>query len=377
MKLRIAITLCALPLMLWLAKFCLGDVGDFRAFYAAGQLVGTGHLYDSQASDAIQRTLPKYDHFIAFARLPFYAALLKPFTLFNYELAENLWVLLSVGALAAAVALWPIPIQRKWIAFAFLPCYVTPQIQQDSGWFLLFAVLAVRALKEKRDGKAALFFTLCTIKFHFGLLFPVVLATQKRWRTIGVTAASIFCALGLSAVLEGWRFPLHEAKAMAASDQSIFIMPTLRGLTHVLPNAEWFEMAIALFVVAAVYKISRKSTIEVAMASAVAAGMILGRHAYLYDGVLLIPLLFVLVGSRRLISAATLTIAPLVYMWPSVSQWGVAWLAAQLALVGAVFACLLGLAESRKAKTAAVRASTPAPGLPTGETNDICRSLSY
>jgi hypothetical protein len=90
---------------------------DFAVFYAGGILLGTPELYSASAAQAIQtRVMGCTTQSAIFVRLPYFAALIRPWTWLPFWTAFALWRLAIVVALAVFVWLWPAP--REWSLLA-------------------------------------------------------------------------------------------------------------------------------------------------------------------------------------------------------------------------------------------------------------------
>jgi hypothetical protein len=68
-------------------------------------------------------------------------------------------------------------------------------------------------------------------------------------------------------------------------------MPNLNGLAYWLPWSGAIEILLAILVLFSVWVVARKYPFEIAVPVTLAAGLLVSHHAYVYDGILLIPLL--------------------------------------------------------------------------------------
>jgi hypothetical protein len=98
-------------------------------------------------------------------------------------------------------------------------------------------------------------------------------------------------------------------------------MPNLHGLTLSFPQAMWFELALSLVIAAAVWIGARRFGTETAWAIVLVGGVLVSRHAYIQDCVILLPACMILQRPqepllvRRL---AWLLLLPILYV-PSAS----------------------------------------------------------
>jgi hypothetical protein len=152
---------------------------DFRAFYRAAQLVGTGdgvYSHPSSLPDESQRTW-----FLPYVRIPSYAVLLKPLTIFPYRAARIVWLSILVFAFCMAVWLFPGSRDKLAIALAFsLPVTYSGVLGQDIALVLLIVLGASRLASARRDFVAGMIASLLAIKPTY--LFPAGLVFLARSR---------------------------------------------------------------------------------------------------------------------------------------------------------------------------------------------------
>lgn len=265
--------------------------GDFNEFYSAAKLAGTGHIYDwDRIRELESANGPKP---IPFGRPPVYALLLKPLTILSYRDARAIWLLLSGAALIGFAMLWPVRRRGKAVMMLCwsLPATVMLVFGQDTAFFLLFVTVGLRLLQSKRDFAAGLVFSLCGAKFHLALGIPVFLLARRRWGALGGGLAGALVQLAVSFAAEGWGWPARLLRLSSIGDFSPapMRMPNLLGLTHSLPFGGYIEAVLALLALAAVWLIARRAPLTVGATAAVTAGLLVSHHAYIYDGVLLLP----------------------------------------------------------------------------------------
>ncbi len=124
---------------------------DFVTFYAGAKLAGTPDLYSRGANLAMNKALVGSTMDMMYIRPPFYAALLKPLSLFPYLIA---YAIFSAASLASI--LWfVIRFSKECPALPFasfsLPFLATLSAGQDSP-FLLPVLGGAILLTRKRPG---------------------------------------------------------------------------------------------------------------------------------------------------------------------------------------------------------------------------------
>jgi len=107
------------------------------------------------------------------------------------------------------------------------------------------------------------------------------------------------------------------------------------GLTHWLPYGLGVEAVLGLLALAAVWVIARRSPLTIGATAAVTAGLLVGHHSYVYDGVLLLPacaLALKLPVPEAIRSWALLVCAPIPYLL-LIQAHGI-WMMGQIAING-------------------------------------------
>lgn len=320
---------------------------DFAAFYMGAKLSGSGHLYDADRHYAGQKSqLGYYMPAVTFIRLPFYAALLKPLSWFDYGTA---WWLFLLANAACAIWFYSKFLWGDTLAFllgaASLPAYAALANGQDV-WFVaaLFG-LFILLLRRGSDFLAGLALSLCAIKPHLFVFVPAVLLLHRRWRVLAGGAAGAVGLFALSTLAEGGQWISQFLATI--SDTRVHprpeIMPTLRGLASLTGAPPWaLWLLMALTAAATVFLARRSRPIEVGMAAALAGGLAVNYHAYLADTVMLL-VAFALLRRRGLEGAPLWPWILLVCPLPSVLfVFGPPWaLVLPLAIVGALAGLVL------------------------------------
>jgi hypothetical protein len=308
---------------------------DAVEFYSAGKLAGSGHLYDVPSTCALEGALRPGSNCLPFQRPPVYAFALKALTVFPFAAAQSVWLALNLCAGALAVFLLPVPIGNRLRGLFFFPLVYVVLIGQDTSLVLLCAVIAWRLLEDSRDIAGGLVLSLCAIKFHLAVPFPVLLLGQRRYRAVAAAAAGVLVQLGASFLVEGIGWPSAYLAMFRhpETDPGVFGMPTLRGLFFWLGDLSLpAEIVAAVGVVILCWQVSRRLPVGYALPVALAAGVLLGRHAYVYDLVLAFPL--IACASEY----AMVLLVPVLYMLPNLLHNGLGWIVMQLTVATAILA---------------------------------------
>ena len=278
---------------------------DFAQFYTAGSLVGTGHLFDWPTLQALE--LKHVTTAVPYIRLPFYALVFKTLSSLPYLYARLLFLIIEIAAMAGFVALWPFS-RRRWAWVA--ACWCTPAaiclaFGQDSVLFLFFVALGFRLLLPapaspsadcpagRRDFWAGVALSVCAAKPHLALLLPVVLVAQNRWKALlgGACGGIAIVALSFAAEGAGWPARYMALARLPDFEHAVDRMPNLRGLLSFFGASLTVEFVLAALVALGVFVASRRIPLKHGMALALAGGLLLSHHSYVYDCVLLLPAL--------------------------------------------------------------------------------------
>jgi hypothetical protein len=292
---------------------------DFNQFYAAGKLVGTGHLYDWDA----MRTLEQKRNATAvpFGRVPVLAFAFKPLSALPYPVSRALWFSVGLLALAGFIYLWP-SLDRAWAVVGL--CWSAPVAMclakgQDTVIFLFFVSLGISLLIRRYDFAAGLALSACVVKPHLALLVPVLLLGQRRWNALLGGVAGVAVALAVSSAVEGndWLPRILALAKYSEFDPAGNRMPNLRGLLSFAGGGLFVEICLGAVIVTAFWFLSRSQPLPVMSALLIAGGLLLSHHAYFYDAVLLLPALllpFHEPGLKWMRNWALLLFTPVPYM---------------------------------------------------------------
>ena len=286
---------CALGLAfnIWTAVGNRSDLGvDFNQFYAASRLAGTGHLYDW---DALRKIEAENGIEVPTGRLPVVLYGYKILGGLPYAVARSIWEAVSIAALLVFAAVWPGA--RRLLMLAALvwsvPTTLVLLFGQDVPFWLMFFAAGLLLLERKSPWMAGVAFSLCICKFHLALGIPIMLAAQRRWKTLIAGAIAVLALIGSCFLIEGPDWPLQYAKMskMPAFSPAPERMPNLHGIATLVPWTAALDIAGAVAIVLLLWTVSRCITdVAVAGAAAAACGLLLGHHSYAGDCALLIPL---------------------------------------------------------------------------------------
>ena len=268
---------------------------DFNQYYAAGKLAGTGHVYDWDAIRPLE--LERNAKAVPFGRFPVFAFAFKPLSALPYMFGRVIWLGIGIAALAGFVALWPLS-HRGWTCVAI--CWSAPValclgFGQDSVLFLFFVTLGLRLLTGWRDFWAGIALSVCSSKPHLAVLLPVVLAATQKWKALLGGAVGGIVLMLVSFAVEGPEWPNRLLSLMRTPDfdPAANRMPNLRGLLSLVGGSRSAEIALALVGVAVVWWLCRRLPLPSVFTLALAGGLLLGHHAYIYDALLILPALMV------------------------------------------------------------------------------------
>lgn len=228
------------------------------------------------------------------ARLPVVLFGHKLLAMLPYKNAHWVWVVLNVAALGS-LFFWP-GIQRWfiWPALAWsAAASVVLRFGQDVPLFLCFFTLGLLMLGRGRPRLAGALFSLCLCKYHLAVGIPVMLIARKQWKAAIAFAAACAAWIVACFLIEGSRWPIKYAKLFSMPELSpgTANMPNLHGLSSWAPGSAILEILLCAAVLALLWDYCRRSKdIGLTGAMAAACGLILGRHGYVGDCLLLIPL---------------------------------------------------------------------------------------
>lgn len=292
---------------------------DLRAFYAAGQIVRTGHasqLYDYTYQEVVQNEVvsPRVGA-LPFLYPPFAAVLFVPLSLLTYHQAFGLLLVGNIGLLiVAAVLLAPWlpglcnrsgPLLASMFGCLFA---VSVALMQGQISFILLVVYcgAYILLRQERGALAGLVCSLALIKFQLALPVLLLFILWRQWSFVRGFLGGAACLGGISMAIVGrtglasyWNSLFiiastssHNALA-AKARYGMFPteMPNLHGLTFAISHgASWgVVLNVALSALVLGWSARRRPSLLVALPAA----MLVSYHMQPHDLILiLLPLSF-------------------------------------------------------------------------------------
>ena len=269
---------------------------DFLEFYEGGKLAGTGNLYNPEAVKQVEiQACGGWSPTLLFIRPAFYAHLLRPLAALPFYPALMVWKLLLTGAvLGSVILLWRASQEYGLLCAISLPLLFAIGNNQDVPLLMMIAAGGLLLLRRDRGLAAGLVLSLCAIKFHLLLLVPVALLAARKWRALGGFLAGMAVLAGASVGLEGTRSIAQYAAILRRPEISPHLeqmgnLHTLAAAIH-LPQA---EPALAILLILLACAAMRGRDVEICLAFAIAAGLVLTPHAYPQDFAFLLPFLAV------------------------------------------------------------------------------------
>ena len=287
------VALCVLGVCLegWCLTQRPENIDDFRALYRAAQLVGTPDGVYSHST--LLPTTNQKTWFLPFVRTPFYALLLKPLTALPYPVARVVWLGLLIIAYASLILLFPGPRDKLAMALSFsLPVTYGMMLGQDIALVLLIVMAAGRLAASGKEFQAGLAASLLFIKPTYLLPAGIVFLARSRRGTCGIILGTAI-QLAISFLLEGVRWP---SGLLAMLRDSRFDM-VIERMLDVRAIAASLHLPAPVYIVASIallgwlWDIARRMDLRDALIAALPLGMIASPHSYVYDAVVLIPLL--------------------------------------------------------------------------------------
>jgi hypothetical protein len=272
---------------------------DFVSFYSGGALAWDARLYDLDAMQQFQERIGVRadQHRMAFIRPPFYAVLLSPFAALPYYLSYAFWQTLACASFLAIAWLWQRMLDSPAPAIVLawsLPVYFSLLRGQDSHLFLLFYSLSVWLILRGKHFAAGAVLSLALLKWIFLLPLPLLMIRNRMWRFAAglCSAAGGLAIIGVLAQGRHWVSLYVDAILRPTASPNLYAMPTLRGLVHGLDYAFAFEVAGAVVVLCGfwMYLGTTAATASI-WVTQLLAGLLIGHHAFLYDGAILVPFL--------------------------------------------------------------------------------------
>lgn len=306
---------------------------DFLTFYAASDMARMGDLvgaFDIAKIFAVERAaVPANESVFLWHYPPTFSLVIAPLAHMPYPVALASW-------LAVTFAFYLLMVRRisdhPWallIAAAFPAVFINMMHGQNG--FLNTALLGFGLLLlDRRPWVAGVFIGLLVYKPHFGVLLPLLLAVQGRWKTFASAAATAiaFCAAAYAAYgLEPWLAFFNNFKVVSNILEvgflpwnkipSVLIMFAELGVP--MPVAYALHIAVAIALAAATLVAWRRpGPQELKVALAVPAILAVSPYLFDYDLVLLaLPIgLLANYGRQASLPAGSRTVMALAFIAP-------------------------------------------------------------
>jgi hypothetical protein len=288
---------------------------DFRSFYRGGALMAANeNVYSHPFAFPDKNADVK---FLPFIRLPGYAAILAPLSALPYRVARGVWMALL--AVAILICVWLFPVGRERFALALslsFPLAYSLVLGQDICLILLIALASVRLFSQEREFLAGLAASLIAIKISYLPAVGLIFLAKSRRGTVGISVG-VFVQIVLSFVLAGPRWPMDYLAILRnpALDPEPRRMPNIRAVMASVSLPMAIAVIASIAVLAALWFVSKRVSFTDSMIAALPATLIVLPHCYVYDAVLLTPLLVVVVSPNSWQGiAALIGLSPLPYL---------------------------------------------------------------
>jgi arabinofuranan 3-O-arabinosyltransferase len=285
---------------------------DFIGVWAAGRLVLDGHpaaAYDWSLHREVEVAVAGYDFasYYGWHYPPTFLFAAAPLAALPYLVAWALWLAITMPAYVVAVR--AIIGERIGIVLALGFPGVLWNISVGQNGFLTAALIAgTLVCLQRRPLLAGVCLGLLTYKPQFGLLFPVILAFDQRWRVIlaaSATAAVLMAASVLAFGMESWHaffewLPVTSNAVFAEGRAGLLKLQSLLGMVRWLGGsmaAAWLAqgLLVAGALILLVWLWRQRVRYEIKAAALAVAAMLATPYLYIYDfPVLAIPLAFLM-----------------------------------------------------------------------------------
>jgi len=333
----------------WSHKYGQISIGgnDFLAYYAGGKLTTDPGLYDpARVAQEQLKAAGMAGVALPVSRLPVFTAFMAPLVRLPYRTAYVVFQSFSLLAVVLAVLLWPSRGNRGAMAIAC--CWSVPLSAAFANGqditFLLLCLSIVARLIDRRPALAGAVASLCLAKFHLFLLVPLWILAQRRWRFAAGLAGGVLACIVASFALQGpdWvhRY-IHLILSPVESPDQAFML-NLHGICYSFGLPLVVELALCGVVAWLVWAVCRHAP-ENAWVATLAGGLLVSRHAYTQDCLILLPSLVLMLCAREkalpLRALAGILLLPVLYM-PAVARYPGA-VIVPLAMLALVVMCLV------------------------------------
>ena len=276
---------------------------DFMGYWSAGLSVLRGNpaaAYDWDAIYGLQHEIaPGAFGFAPFPYPPTFLLIATPLSALPYDLAFLLFVGLTLAAYI--VVIWLIAKKTTAVALAIAApaTFVAASIGQ--GGLLWAALIGATLLSlETRPALAGAFLGLLTLKPHLGVLFPIILAVNRKWHVFLYASVTAILLALLAAIIFGYDTYPAALESMSKSANiglntgynlgtegwmklhSVYGAARSLGLDNTA--AITLQVGVAIATLSAVMWIWRETDSHALRAAAASAStLIFTPHVFLYD----------------------------------------------------------------------------------------------
>ncbi len=287
-----------------------GIATDFVAVWAAGKLALAGHaaaVYDWPVHKAVEVTAVGHPFagYFGWHYPPTFLFVAAVLSLMPYAPALALWVFATFPVYLVAIRAI-VGDRSGYVLAAAFPAVLCNFIDGQNGFLSAAFVGGTLVYLPRRPVLAGVLLGLLTYKPHLGILFPIVLAADGRWRTFvsaGVTAALMAMVAWLAFGTEAWQAFVgnigHTSEAFLSDGWADWAkLQSAFGLVRTLGAPQWLawtvQAMLALAVATAVTALWRSDKPYALKAAALGTGAVLATpYLYTYDlMVLAVPLAF-------------------------------------------------------------------------------------
>lgn len=278
-------------------------VSDFTGFLVGSSLLGTQQLYDVGANVAKQREwLGITNDGIIYARQPFFAATLTPLLHVPYAWSICAWNALLLSCLVLFVCCFRF-VNCRYVATTVawsLPAALAFAVSNDAPILLLLFTLSLVCFEHSHHTWSGVLLGVCTAKFHFLLLIPLLLVRREYRRVLGGFIGSVCVLFGIDFVVQPnwpslyWN-GLHIPQANMNSHPAL--MPNIYAALSWTGYPAWAVVAGGLLASLLLWGVCNRLSFQLAMPLCVLGGIVASPHAGAHDTMLAIPALL-LVADR-------------------------------------------------------------------------------
>ena len=286
------ISLNALLVLPGLHYILHGD-NDFLAFYAGSALAGSPDLYNQQAVQRVQAPHWQYPRNIAYMRLPFYAAMIRPLHWFPFQSAYWVWQGFSLLSFLLFLVWWP-EADRGLTAVAccwslpLLNCFI---MGQDLMFVMLLLAVSMTFLFRGKPFAAGCIWSLCFIKYNLFLTLPLLIVRKRLWKLAGGMTAGGVVLLAVSFAVGGWSWPVSYMAMLRLPTSTPYYsgLPNLHGLFSGKAHGVELEALGGILVLAASWAAMKNDDLRVGIGAILTSGLLLSYHAFLADAFVMVP----------------------------------------------------------------------------------------